>query len=358
MKILRNTLGCDFVLSFPLEYKNRKIKLLQLTDTQIIDAEQRRTPYRLRIDEIAAWSPNRFDENCGNHIRALVATVLPDLIFITGDLVYGSFDDNGTSFERFCNFMDTLKIPWAPVFGNHDNESARGVDWQCAVLKKSKNCIFKRGRVTGNSNYTIGIAVEGELVRVMYMLDSNGAKDAADPSVKKEKGIYRDQLDWIVTSAEQIDAIAGKGVPSFMAFHFPTTEFVEAEIANGYRTQSRTRYTIGVDVEAKNGDFGCNYGLYADVAMSVEGFKQVLRKANTDGIFVGHCHAINTVITHDGIRYVYGLKTGQYDYHIPYHLGGTLVTVERGRFEVAHVPALVRCFGLPGKSKIFNDFYV
>ena len=44
---------------------------------QIIDAEQRRTPDRLREDEIIAWSPDRFDGNFGNHVKSLIAQSKP-----------------------------------------------------------------------------------------------------------------------------------------------------------------------------------------------------------------------------------------------------------------------------------------
>ena len=54
-------LGCDYVVRLASDRKNTKIKILQITDTQIIDASQRRTPDRLRKDEIIAWAPNCFD---------------------------------------------------------------------------------------------------------------------------------------------------------------------------------------------------------------------------------------------------------------------------------------------------------
>ena len=355
MEILKNALGCDFVVDFPSERKNRAIRLLQITDTQVIDAEQRRTPDRLREDEIIAWSPTRFDENCGDYIRSLIASTSPDLIFITGDMVYGSFDDNGTVFEWFCKLMDSFSIPWAPVFGNHDNESARGVDWQCSMLEKAKHCIFKRGEVTGNSNYSLGISVGGELIRVMYMLDSNGARNPGDPAVIAKRGIYPDQLDWVLKTALSVREEVGKSVPSFMAFHYPTTEFREAELAKGYRTDERIRYVIGVDVPSHDGDFGCCFS--AKPPIEAEGLKNALEVANTDAVFVGHCHAVNTVITHENVTYVYGLKTGQYDYHNPYQLGGTLVRIDKKGFEISHAPALVMSSGFPGESKIFDGLF-
>ena len=171
VKIINDTIsssfsGCDFVVQLGDKRKNTKIKLLQITDMQFIDSMQRRTPDRLRIGEINAWIPENFDKQCGNQIRSLITQTNPDLIFITGDMIYGSFDDKGSTFEWFCVFMDSFEIPWAPVFGNHDNESVKGVAWQCEKLQKSKNCLFRRGNVSGNGNYTVGIATGDKLIRV------------------------------------------------------------------------------------------------------------------------------------------------------------------------------------------------
>ena len=58
---------------------------------------------------------------------------------MTGDLVYGEFDDSGASFIKFVNFMETFGIPWAPVMGNHEGTSRKGYDWQCKILENAKN---------------------------------------------------------------------------------------------------------------------------------------------------------------------------------------------------------------------------
>ena len=91
--------GCDFVVELPKERAGCDVRILQLTDMQIIDSLQRRTPDRIREDEIAAWLPENYDSLCGNHIRSLVAQSRPDLIIITGDIVYGSFDDAGSGMK-------------------------------------------------------------------------------------------------------------------------------------------------------------------------------------------------------------------------------------------------------------------
>lgn len=347
--------GCDFVIQLDEARKNTPIKLLQLTDMQVIDAQQRRTPDRIRSDEIAAWQPELFMGQCGNHIQSLVTQTKPDLIFITGDIVYGSFDDNGSIFEMFCSFMDSLKIPWAPVFGNHDNESYKGVAWQCEQFEKSEYCVFARGDVSGNGNYTVGIAVGNELVRVLHMTDSNGCVATEQEDVIRIPGIYNDQLALIEEKSEKIRRSQEKEVPAFMAFHIPTDSFSEAEIAKGYKTDEHPFYTIGVDVEQAADDFGFNYENYGTIKTECD-FIDFLHRQHIDGVFAGHCHKICTCISYCDIRFVFGLKTGQYDYHLPGSLGGTLVTLEGKGFDVKHIPAAVPYAPMP-KAPFFADFF-
>jgi hypothetical protein len=348
--------GCDFVVRLSGDRINTKIKILQLTDTQVIDASQRRTADRIRPDEIIAWDPKNFDAQCGNHIRSLVAQTKPDLIILTGDIVYGSFDDNGTTLDWFCDLMDSFKIPWAPVFGNHDNESQKGVDWQCARLKRSAYCLFERGNVSGNSNYSVGIAIKDDLIRIIHLVDSNGCKGGNDSKIIKTAGIYDDQLELIRSNTEKSGRAQNKNVPAFMAFHIPISCFKTAETAKQYQTDTRELYSIGVDVPALDGDFGFKLDRYNTIEVGDE-FISFLHSQHIEGVFVGHYHSNCTCIDYENVKWVFGLKTGQYDYHIPGQLGGTLITLENEGFSVSHVPALVHYAPMPIRAKMFHDFF-
>lgn len=348
--------GCDFVIQLGKNRQGTPIKLLQITDMQFIDATQRRTSDRLRHDEIIAWQPDHFMAQCGNHITSLIVQTKPDLIFITGDMVYGSFDDSGSTLEWFCSFMDSFEIPWAPTFGNHDNESAKGIDWQCAQFENSKYCVFHRGNVSGNSNYSVGIAVGDELVRVLHMIDSNGCHGTNQMRVISKAGIYPDQLALIAENTQAIQKAQGKPVPAFMAFHFPTESFRMAEEKKGYKNQNHTFYTIGVDVPALEDDFGFCYENFNPIKTECD-FIDFLHKQNINGVFVGHCHRISTCINYQNIRFVFGLKTGQYDYHLPGSIGGTQITLTEDDFTVMHIPSLVPYAPMPGGAAIFEDFF-
>lgn len=138
------------------------------------------------------------------------------LIVLTGDLVYGEFDDSGTALQGLIDCLDSFEVYWAPVFGNHDNESAKGALWQCEQLEKSEYCLFDRGPVeTGNGNYCIGIKQGGRLVRTVVLMDSNGCGAATDPLVKKTAGFTNEQKNWLYNISAKIQEDAGYAVPSF-----------------------------------------------------------------------------------------------------------------------------------------------
>lgn len=314
---------------------NGAIRILQITDMQIIDAGQQRYEGRLLPYAVAQWVPEKNEENVYSHIRYLIRETNPDLIIITGDITYGEFDDSGKTQIEFIGFMESFKIPWAIVYGNHDNETYKGVEWQCEQYSNAKYCIFERGKVFGNSNYNIGIYQNNELRKVIYMLDSNGCRKR-----DIEPGFHEDQLEWLRQNAEEIKRKFPE-VTSFVAFHIPTIDFSDALLFAGYQKKCDVpegdfeQYEIGKDVTAKNGDFGkkwerLKYGY--DKALH-----PLFKECGIDGVFVGHMHKNNFSVLYDGIRYTLGLKTGKFDYHDEESLGGTLITLQNEDFQVKHI---------------------
>ncbi len=299
----------------------RENRILQLTDMQIIDSAQRRYPGRLNSESIARWATDTVEENCYKHMREVIKSTNPDLILITGDIVYGEFDDNGTVMMEFVEFMDSFEVPWAPIFGNHDNESAKGVDWQCQQFTDAEYCLFKRGFLTGNSNYSIGVTQNSKLVRVIYMMDSNHSFFGTD------------QLEWVYNTAASIESNYGERIPSFACYHIPTNEFHLAAQQYGNHP-----FTIGENVPSNNGDFGYMGEAFKSI-YDAPGLLSVFKNSGIDGVFVGHNHIINTSILYEGIRWTFGLKTGLYDRYLDSQVGGTYIEVAEGGapFRVEHV---------------------
>ena len=311
----------DFSLNLT---KGRNYRILQLTDMQVIDSSQRRRPDRLVAREIEAWRPSLADANCYAHIRRLVKAVKPDAIIITGDIVYGEFDDSGIKNREFAAFMGSLGIPWAPVFGNHDNESEIGVEAQCGIYSEAENCLFARGNVSGNSNCTIGLYEDGSLVRALYMMDSN-ACSGRDPSICRRVGFAEDQIQWLKSSADR----TGR-VPGFLCCHIPTMGFYRAILAAGYQNEENIRTAelceIGRDtVPVNEGDCG-----YKQEALGgIQYLHELYKEYGIDGEFAGHYHNINMSVAMDGVRYTLGVKCGTYDYHT--RTGGTVIDISPDR---------------------------
>ena len=317
-----------------------EVRVLNLTDVQIIDSSQERNPARLSDSEDAMYAPEMMEERAWKYMRDAIERAQPHLILLTGDIMYGEFDDNGTSLLALIDFMDSFGIPWAPVFGNHENESKLGAAWQSEQLESSSYCLFRRGDTDGNGNYTVGIVSGDELVRVYYMMDSGGAGGAYQPkenNVITSQGFTVDQLAWLKARMEEVAYGAGRTVPGTVCFHIPSADYVRA--AEKY-TDVTPAFTIGRDVMAENGDFGaCNKAVTGPEFPSLGGmtFLELLKWGGVDSTMVGHWHSNNTVITHEGITWAFGLKASTYDSYTVGEIGGTLMTLTGEDFALKHL---------------------
>ena len=310
----------DTLIDFFVDVKeNRDIKVLQITDTQIIDSSQKRDARHLSSDEDVYWSKKSIDERCFNTVRGVISKVEPDLIIITGDLIYGEFDDSGTSLLKFIEFMESFKIPWAPVFGNHDNESAKGADWQSEKLSKAEHCLFKQRNLTGNGNYTVGIKSQGVLKRVFVMLDSNGCGALSEASLKNghsksSPGFGSDQINWYSETISEIRGVNPEVKISF-AFHIQPFAFENAMKKYGFDNNRQSFAPVNIDLlkEKTEGDFGYIGNVLKDPWDIERAVWQGIKSLGVDSVFVGHEHANSAGVIYDGIRCQYGQKTGTYD---------------------------------------------
>ncbi len=328
------------MIDFSITQKNKEFRILQLTDMQIIDSTQKRFPERLNEDSTERWQPNCMKEMLFDGMDRLVAETNPDLIIVTGDITYGEFDDTGESLLAFIEKMESYNIPWAPVWGNHDNESVLGVDWQCQQFINAKNCLFKKGITVGCSNYIIGIEnSDGELLRLIYMMDSNGCYNASKLSilqgVKTSVGFSSQQMDWMRVSYANICEKHRKSVPSFACFHIETIDYLRILERKGYYNfDNFCKY----DIVPNGDDFG---DIHENMCAGEEPISVLpaFKAANVDGVFFGHSHINNASVVGEGIRWTFGLKTGLYDYHEKEKLGGTLITLSDccSQFSIEHI---------------------
>lgn len=348
--------GADFLIELPEGHEPR---ILQVTDTQtIVLSGVRKTKNNTRYDQVSGAFFNDSEESHDEDIRAwryveeAVNKQNPDFIVMTGDNIYGQTDDSGEQWLRMIEKMDAFGIPWAVIFGNHDNESAKGVKWQIEQVQNSKYGIIKQGSVTGNCNYTIAVKQGNQYKAFLVMLDSNGCSTRDNPGegmesnnvdyklIHQDEEICADQIDWVKQSYTSFTQAVGEQVDAYWYFHIPPKEV---------RTACVKRYGKRFPLTAKNsGDFGKS--IFDFVGFKTEGFWSTALETNCRGMFVGHEHTTSlSIMTDDGIRVTFGLKTGTYDSHDSDMLGTTLLTLTEKGGEVKHCYTELPYYDVPNE---------
>ena len=114
----------------------RDYKILQLTDLHLGFGLFSRKKDRLAL----------------RAVRSIIERSKPDLIALTGDSVFPFFPKAGTmnnkrQAEIFIRFMDSFRIPYALVYGNHDCEmfSRYNKEQMAELFASGKYSIFAKG---------------------------------------------------------------------------------------------------------------------------------------------------------------------------------------------------------------------
>ena len=290
--------------------------VLQLTDPQIMDQ--------------ANSGGLTTEEKCYQYLREIITETNPDLILVTGDLVYGRFDADGSLLKEFIAFMESFKIPWAPTYGNHDTEQPLGKKWLYEQLEAAEYCCFKKGTVSGYGNYTVGIRQGNALTRVFFMMDSRGHSDGTLPV-----GFASNQIKWYKEVGNTIKTLSPQTKLSF-AFHIQLSVFAEAFAQYGYTEGSNVN--IDAHSDKKDGDFGF---IGRGLKDSWDADKKVwtsFKDLGVDSVFVGHEHSNSASIVYQGIRLQYGQKSSTYDRYNT--TNGARVTAATWSTEYGHVPVI------------------
>ena len=305
----------DFIVEIPT---GKDIVVLQLTDTQLIDSSQARTS--LSQTYTAHWAPDRLDDLCFNYLTEIITAAKPDFIIITGDLIHGMYDDKGTSLLSLIAYMESWQIPWAPVLGNHDNESNMGADWQCEQLMNAEYCVFDQKTLSGNSNYSVALVQDGEIKRVFYMMDTNAVSAPSEASLANGHtrndycGIAPDQIEWYTAQIKELRKHE-PNVPISFAYHIQPNVFGEA---------LEEKYGVDMSVNKPNFNIDTYYGkdqtdfgyIGKEMIGQWDRDKKVfnnMKAMGVDSIFVGHVHYNTASVMYEGVRLHYGVKSGEHD---------------------------------------------
>lgn len=220
----------------------------------------------------------------------------PDLTIITGDLL---FSFNALSMlKEFATFMEEHQRPWALVWGNHDGEYRHDRVQLGDALTSYPHALFSRGEewVLGESDYTIALTNQGEVVQALMFLDSHDHR--VYEHGKGPDYIYPSQIAWYSWVAQALEA-----VPLYTFFHIPLPE---------YREMWESGQGTGVKGDRKINTAWENSGL----------FDTMLEHGNTIATFSGHDHLNDYAGEWKGITLHSGRSASYGSYSSPWHAKG------------------------------------
>lgn len=236
-------------------------------------------------------------------IKNLVKKASPDLIIVLGDTVLT--DRNDIETEKFADFMDSFKIPWACVFGNHDDEGRADKNKLAQILADSDYGLFEYGPedLHGAGNYVLSLERGGQTQYAVFLMDS-GSSHEFDA---KTDGINEKQVSWYEWNMHAFKDKLGEYPENMAFFHIPLKIYTEFD----------SDYIVG---ERKEDSYPGNIDA---------GLIDSMLSLNGAYIMTGHDHSNNFVVDYNGIKIGYATKSSYNCYFTMGMTGGTLITIDK-----------------------------
>jgi len=218
----------------------------------------------------------------------------PDLVVITGDTLDSSkCAEPARGWRSVSVPMVRRRIPWAAVFGNHDDEGPMGRAEQMTVQQSLPHCLSQPGptELPGVSNYVLPI-LDSEGQRPAALLVLLDVPDA-DPGVEGYGWVRPEQIAWYRETARAYrEANGGEPLPSLVFLHIPLPEYN--------------------DVWATGTCRGQQYEMVCCPPINSGLFDAMVETGGVLGVFVGHDHVNDFDGELRGIRLCYG-RTGGFN---------------------------------------------
>lgn len=224
-------------------------------------------------------------------IVELVKNNKPDLIVLTGDnnspIWIRSWCTNARlQTKAIATLFTNIGIPWAVVFGNHDDEGNMTRQQLAEFYESIEGCLFMAGPqdITGYGNYVIKLKNhDGTLNSGLIMMDSN----TYAPKTKYDH-FHKDQIDWYESEITKLNAQAGGVAKTLLYMHMPFIEYRTA--LEQYNSGNPEVIYVGGDKNERVSN------------SPVTGFFDKLLELNsTKNVLCGHDHEDNFTLIYKGV---------------------------------------------------------
>ena len=298
------------------------------------------------------------DSRAKEFISRAVYIAQPDLIVLTGDNIYGNFitspDDTRPAIAEFMDIFETLGVPVAIVFGNHDdgntvlpaNNRPLSKEQQMAIYQTYSVNIShdENASLSGCGTYNIPIfgSIERDKVKFnLWIFDTGSAPIENASLINLNISLYDymrdDQLDWYVAKSNELkNANDGKLVPSIAFQHIVVKEIYDAlkQVSRGTAgavghltvngLQTRYRYYVLPDNAVPGSELG-------EAPCPGEGgneFNVVKTQGDVKAIICGHDHKNQFIIPYQGIDLICTPSCGFMSYGSDEQCGARVIDVD------------------------------
>ena len=222
---MNNNLKDNLLLKKDLKFNsNGKFKILMLSDIQ---------------------ETLEYDQRTLDGMNKIIEKENPDLVFLCGDncdgTVLKSEEELREYMKIFSKPMESRKIPWAHVFGNHDHDIKIDDVQKTKIYEEYEYCVSKHTEnIYGTTNFVLPIKFSNkeDIAFNIWGLDSNNLiKDANIPidenmKILKKPSmsdkwdiIHFDQLMWYWNSSKELEEYCNKKINGILFMHIPPWEF-------------------------------------------------------------------------------------------------------------------------------------
>lgn len=246
-------------------------------------------------------------------VREMVQTEKPDLVVVTGDIIYSAPADSTLSvvLKTFAQ----LGVPFCMTFGNHDYDFKTPAVALYNQMQKTPNCVMPvlQGK---NTDYSLPILSSNgkRTAAVLYCIDTHNKP--AIGGIGGYQWISHNQITWYrQRSMVYKQKNGGRPVPSLAFLHIPLPEF-------NYATANTQCPMYGSRLE-KAYSPSLNSGLFASIK----------EMGDIMGVFCGHDHDNDYAVSYFNVLLAHGRFSGGNTEYNHLTRGARVIVLKEGKRE-------------------------
>ncbi len=246
-------------------------------------------------------------------VREMVQTEKPDLVVVTGDIIYSAPADSTLSvvLKTFAQ----LGVPFCMTFGNHDYDFKTPAVALYNQMQKTPNCVMPvlQGK---NTDYSLPILSSNgkRTAAVLYCIDTHNKP--AIGGIGGYQWISHNQITWYrQRSMVYKQKNGGRPVPSLAFLHIPLPEF-------NYATANTQCPMYGSRLE-KAYSPSLNSGMFASIK----------EMGDLMGVFCGHDHDNDYAVSYFNVLLAHGRFSGGNTEYNHLTRGARVIVLKEGKRE-------------------------